>query len=308
MPTDIQSAPIANAVWLSLDAIEASPYQPRRAFDESELRELADSIKEHGVIQPIVVRAIKGKTHKGIAYQLVGGERRWRASEIAGKTQIPAIVRELSDLEVMFLALIENDQRKDLSDYEKATQIRNIFEYSEKNAEPLSERSMAKQLGKSVSYVRNAMQLFKLKPDVQEIAQRHANVKSSLFLINPLPDGDRAVLLKCVDKGASFKDIEREVERVKADIAWKAESRSAPDTETQQRQSQHENGGGQMSRGKLVTGSGNSEARKEATRLVGEIESALVLLNGWIDRAPEVQTELSTRLNDVARRAQKLAR
>lgn len=147
---------------LRISDIEPNKDQPRGYFDVDALQELADSIREHGVLQPIVVRGIPGG-----AYQIIAGERRWRASRIAELTEIPAIVIEADDSKVMELALIENLQRQDLNPIEEAQGYRTLMEsYS------LTQEQVAKRVGKSRPVIANAVRLLSLPERVlDELAQ-----------------------------------------------------------------------------------------------------------------------------------------
>ena len=143
-------------VSLKISQIEPNRNQPRRSFDEEALQELAESIREHGVLQPILVRP---QIYGG--YQIVAGERRYRASRIAGLTEIPAIIRELSDSETMQIALIENLQRSDLSVLEEAKGYKTLIdEYG------FSQEDVARTVGKSRSAVANTLRLLGLPEDV----------------------------------------------------------------------------------------------------------------------------------------------
>jgi len=148
-------------VFLNLDDIKPNAKQPRTQFNEETLQELADSISAHGVIQPILVRPSKG------SYEIVAGERRYRAARRAGLTQIPAIVRELDDRQNMLVALIENMQREDLNCMEEA---RGLLEMQETYG--LTQEQVAKNVGKSRPYVANALRLLKLPPAVQALAEQ----------------------------------------------------------------------------------------------------------------------------------------
>lgn len=144
-------------VTLSLSDIEPNKSQPRKNFDDSSLAELADSIKEHGVLQPLIVRPMTDGS-----YQLVAGERRWRASRLAGLTEVPVIVRALSDEEVAVIALIENLQRADLNSMEEAEGIQRLIEeYS------FTQEQAAQKLGKSRSAVTNTLRLTSLPERVR---------------------------------------------------------------------------------------------------------------------------------------------
>ncbi len=136
---------------VSLELVSINPYQPRRVFDEDKLRELTESIKEHGVVQPILVRPF------GDGYQLVAGERRLRAARQAGLTEVPALVREMTDHEMMEIALIENIQRQDLDPVEEARAYKRLSEEFNQTQEQI-----AKRVSKSRSYIANSMRLLNL--------------------------------------------------------------------------------------------------------------------------------------------------
>ena len=139
---------------LRLSQIEPNKEQPRDKFDEEALRELADSIKEHGVLQPIMVRAIPGGM-----YQIIAGERRWRASRLAGLTELPAIVVEADDNKMMELALIENLQREDLTPVEEAQGYKALMDTYH-----MTQEQVAQQMGKSRPAVANSLRLLNLPP------------------------------------------------------------------------------------------------------------------------------------------------
>lgn len=144
-------------ITLRLNDIEPNKNQPRQFFDDDALNELADSIREHGVLQPLIVRPLADGS-----YQLVAGERRWRASRLAGLTEVPVIVRSLTDSEVAVIALIENLQREDLNPIEEAEGIsRLIEEYS------FTQEQAAEKLGKSRSAVTNTLRLMALPERVR---------------------------------------------------------------------------------------------------------------------------------------------
>ena len=144
-------------VYLYLDDIIPNRFQPRQVFDEKSLKELAVSIKEHGVIQPIIVRNIGNK------YEIIAGERRYKASALAGLTKIPAIVRNLDDKESSKVALLENLQRKNLNPIEEARTYQKILELDQ-----MTQEELAKTMGKSQSAVANKLRLLSLPEEVQD--------------------------------------------------------------------------------------------------------------------------------------------
>ena len=145
-------------VKLALDRLIASPGQPRKHFDETELRELADSITEHGVIQPIIAANSGDGT-----YFIIAGERRTRAARLAGLEEIPAIIREYTDQKRLEVSLIENIQRSDLNPIEEAVAYKNLMDFS-----GLSQEELAARVGKNRSTVANSLRLLKLPADVQK--------------------------------------------------------------------------------------------------------------------------------------------
>jgi len=147
-----------------IDQIEANPYQPRSDFDEDALKELAKSIEEKGVIQPITVRKIKAEK-----YQIVAGERRWRASRLVGLKKMPAVIRDFDDQEMLEIALIENIQREDLNPIEEAAAYKEMLENFE-----ITQAELAKQVGKSRSNVSNMIRLLKLDDKVKNYLQQEA--------------------------------------------------------------------------------------------------------------------------------------
>jgi len=160
---------------VKLDELRSNPYQPRKTFDEEALQELSDSIKEHGVFQPIIVKkGIKG-------YEIIAGERRVKASIMAGLKEIPAIVRDFNDQEMMEIALLENLQRENLTAIEEA----NAYKKLQENLN-ITQEELAKRLGKSRSHITNMLGLLSLPNDIQKdvqeknISMAHARILSKL--------------------------------------------------------------------------------------------------------------------------------
>lgn len=146
---------------IEINKITRNPNQPRKNFDETALQELADSIKQNGVLQPILVRKV------GLKYQIVAGERRYQASKLAGLNEIPAVVRDIEDKEVFQLALIENLQRSDLSPMEEAKGYRQLID-----SQGLTQDGLAKILSKSRSAIANTLRLMDLPTVVQEMIEQ----------------------------------------------------------------------------------------------------------------------------------------
>ncbi len=153
----VAAAPGRAVLSLPVEAIERSPEQPRKRFDEARLEELAASIREHGIVEPILVR------RDGQRYRIVAGERRWRAAQRAGRQEIPAILRDATEREAFELALVENVQRADLNAMEEAEAYQLLVsEYG------LTQEQVAQRVGKERSSVANALRLLKLPEDIRE--------------------------------------------------------------------------------------------------------------------------------------------
>ena len=187
-----------------LDDIIPNRFQPREIFDERALKELAISIKEHGVIQPIIVRRVNGK------YEIIAGERRYKASALAGLTKIPAIVRDLDDKESSKVALLENLQRKNLNPIEEARTYQKILEIDQ-----MTQEELAKTMGKSQSAVANKIRLLTLPEEIQaallkeEISERHAR---SLLNVSD-PEKQKELLKKVIDTKMSVRALEDEIKQ-----------------------------------------------------------------------------------------------
>ncbi len=186
-------------VYLYLDDIIPNRFQPREVFDERPLKELAVSIKEHGVIQPIIVRKVNDK------YEIIAGERRYKASALAGLTKIPAIIRDLDDKETSKVALLENLQRKNLNPIEEAKTYQKILELDQ-----ITQEELAKTMGKSQSAVANKLRLLSLPEEVQDallkenISERHARTLLNL----KTPQEQKNMLKKIIDERLTVRQVE----------------------------------------------------------------------------------------------------
>ena len=149
--------------FIALELIRPNPYQPRKTFEEERLNDLASSIQQHGILQPIVLR----QTVQG--YYIVVGERRFRASKLAGLTEVPAIIKELSDEDMMELAIIENLQREDLNAIEEAESYKKMM--TDLN---ITQQEVARRLGKSRPYIANILRLLQLPKNVAQMVQQGA--------------------------------------------------------------------------------------------------------------------------------------
>jgi ParB family chromosome partitioning protein len=182
-----------------IEFLKANPRNPRRSFSDAELGELADSIKQHGVIQPIVVRPLKGVQDR---FEIIAGERRWRASQIAGLHEVPIIPVDVSDNVALEIAIIENVQREDLNAMEEAQGYHALA-----NEFKRSQEEIAKIVGKSRSHVANMMRLTKLPDDVQAlISSGELSAGHARALIN-LPDPSAAAK-RIVAEGLNVRQTE----------------------------------------------------------------------------------------------------
>jgi ParB family chromosome partitioning protein len=191
---------------LKITQVEPNRNQPRKNFDEEALEELAESIKRYGVIQPIIV------VKKDDYYEIVAGERRWRASKKAGLTEIPAIVREGNERKNKEIALIENVQREDLNAYEKALGIKELMEnYS------LTQQEVAEILGKSRSSIANTVRLLNLDSRVIELVKQNKLTEGHARNLLAIEDNDKQykMALQLVEAGASVREVEKKVQQKK---------------------------------------------------------------------------------------------
>ena len=191
---------------LKITEVEPNRNQPRKHFDEEALEELADSIKKYGLIQPIVV------TKKDGYYQIIAGERRWRASKKAGLTTIQAIVREDDDKKNKEIALIENIQREDLNVVEKAVGIKLLMDEYD-----LTQAQVAEIVGKSRSGVANTLRILNLDERVLELAKQGKLTEGHCRALLAYEDGEKQLLeaMKLIEGGKSVRDIERKTQRNK---------------------------------------------------------------------------------------------
>lgn len=196
--------------WIETEKIKPNPYQPRKEFDEDSLQSLADSIKKYGMLQPIIVNKIEKKNEKGISceYQIVAGERRWRAAKMLGLKQIPAIIKEQTNRERLEVALIENIQRKNLNPIDKAEAFNQL-----KKEFGLLDREIAKISGSSREAVTNTLRILGL-PEEAKVALRNGVISEGhakallgakeAKLINEL-------LEEVISNGYSVRETERRV-------------------------------------------------------------------------------------------------
>lgn len=192
------------AVEVSLDEISPNPDQPRKAFDENAMNDLANSIREHGVISPIVVNR---KPYGG--YMIIAGERRYRAAAMAGLKTVPVIIKDYSEKEIQEISLIENLQREDLNPIEAAYGMKKLMEeYS------LTQEVLAERLGKSRPAIANTLRLLTLADEVIALVRDGKLSSGHARTLVPVPKEEQAALAReCVKNGWSVREAEREVKR-----------------------------------------------------------------------------------------------
>ena len=198
----------SKTVTLRLTDVQPNPDQPRRQFDDDALAELSESIGKHGILQPLLVRPM----HDG-TYQIVAGERRWRAARMAGLIDVPVVIRELNDQQTAELALIENLQREDLNPMEEAKGYQHLIDTYE-----LTQEQVASTVNKSRSAVANAMRLLKLVPAVAQMVEDGSlSAGHARALLGAETAEDQLFLAKkCVEKQWSVRDIEAMMKKLKA--------------------------------------------------------------------------------------------
>jgi ParB family chromosome partitioning protein len=196
-----------------IDLIDPNPLQPRTVFQPERLQELADSIKVNGIIQPLVLRA------RGDRYELIAGERRWRAARLAGATEVPVVVQDISDDRLLEIALVENIQREDLN----AIEVAHAFDRLARNLN-LSHDEIARRTGKDRSTITNTLRLLKLPGDVQQLVAEHrlsmGHARSILGL--PTEELQRQIAEKATSQGLSVRQVERLVQKMTTDREPKA--------------------------------------------------------------------------------------
>lgn len=189
---------------IDIDLIDANPDQPRTRFTEANLEELAQSIRANGVVQPIVLRQIGGR------YQIVAGERRWRASQRAGLRRIPAVVKEVSDDKLLELALVENIQRQELNPIEEAKAYRKLIDTL-----GLTQEMVAERVGKDRTIITTSMRLLRLPGEIQRVIEEgglSAGHGRALMMTDD-PKIQRRLANEAIDNGWSVRETERAVKK-----------------------------------------------------------------------------------------------
>ncbi len=205
---------------LPIDQIRAGSYQPRRDIDPERLGELAESIRRHGVVQPVVVRP-----REGGGYELVAGERRWRAARLAGLTEIPAVVRRIDDRTALAVALIENIQREDLNPLDQAEALRRFLEEFD-----LTHQQLAETLGKSRATISNLLRLLELHPQVKQLlAEGRIEMGHARALLGLTGERQLEVARKVADGKMTVRDTEALVKRLQRPGAPSGPADTDPD-------------------------------------------------------------------------------
>lgn len=211
------SAADEGAVTVKISEIEPNRDQPRKEFDSAALSELADSISQHGVLQPLLLRPMFSG-----GYRIVAGERRWRAARMAGLSEVPAVIREMTDTEEMLFALIENLQREDLSPLEEAKGYRTLIE-----TQGMTQEEVSQTVGKSRPTVTNALRLLNLPEDIQEMLEKgeitagHARTLLSFKSEDGMRQGAQRAR-----QGASVRELETLSKRLSEEKSSPREGRS----------------------------------------------------------------------------------
>jgi ParB family chromosome partitioning protein len=197
-----------DALEIDLELIDPGSMQPRTRFDEVALERLVESIKEHGIVQPVLVR------RRGDRYELVAGERRWRAAQKAGLAKIPAVIRDVPDSDLLEIALTENIQREDLNPIEEALAYKKLLENV-----GLTQEAVAARFGRDRSYITNYIRLLRLPEDIQRLVEEgklstgHARTVLGL----PHPDQQRRLARQIIEKELSVRATEGLVKRLLGD-------------------------------------------------------------------------------------------
>ena len=189
---------------VEIDSIVPGPQQPRTYFDEASLESLAESIRSHGVVQPLLVRRRDG------GYELIAGERRWRAARLAGLTRVPVVVKEVPDESLLEIALIENIQRENLNPIEEAQAYRKLIE-----AVGLTQEALASRVGRDRSYITNYLRLLRLPEDLQQlvIEGRLSTGHARTLLAVDHADVQRRMARRIIDDGLSVRATEQMVHK-----------------------------------------------------------------------------------------------
>ncbi|HEY0762369.1 MAG TPA: ParB/RepB/Spo0J family partition protein [Pyrinomonadaceae bacterium] len=189
---------------VEIDSIVPGPMQPRTHFDEASLQSLAESIRSHGIVQPLLVR------RRGDGYELIAGERRWRAAKLAGISRVPVVVKEVPDDSLLEIALIENIQRENLNPIEEAQAYKKLIE-----TVGLTQEALASRVGRDRSYITNYLRLLKLPDDVQQLVKegRLSTGHARALLALSHQDLQRRIARQIIDGGLSVRATEQLVQK-----------------------------------------------------------------------------------------------
>jgi ParB family chromosome partitioning protein len=216
------TSPLENDLLeLGIEQIEPNQAQPRRVFNEEKLEELAASIRANGLIQPIIVR------RDGESFQIIAGERRWRAAQRAGLTKVPCVIKDVKDDDVLALSLIENIQREELNPIEEATAYKNLIEQLS-----VTQEEIAQRVGKTRSSVANAMRLLKLPTEIQQMVEEGLLSMGHARALLGLDSEEKQLDLakRVASDGLSVRDVERLVKEI---LEPKPEAKPKPEPDPQ---------------------------------------------------------------------------
>jgi ParB family chromosome partitioning protein len=201
----LEATPSDRLHQLPVDALSPGKYQPRKTMDQAKLAELAESIKVQGVIQPIVVRDLGGKR-----FEIIAGERRWRASQLAGLSEIPVVIREVDDRTVVAMALIENIQREDLNPLEEAQALQRLIDEFD-----LTHAQAADAVGRSRAAVSNLLRLLEMPSDIRTLVETRAlEMGHARALLTLPPQAAIALARQAADNGWSVREVEHRVQQL----------------------------------------------------------------------------------------------
>jgi ParB family chromosome partitioning protein len=218
-PALVEAQPGDALRTLPIDALTPGRYQPRKTMDQGKLAELAESIKAQGVIQPVVVREIGGK-----AYEIIAGERRWRASQLAGLSEIPVVIREVDDRTVVAMALIENIQREDLNPLEEAVALQRLIDEFD-----LTHAQAADAVGRSRAAVSNLLRLLELPQEIRVLLDTKAlEMGHARALLTLAPQAAIALARQAAENGWSVREVEHRAQLLASGKVGTTNARAKP--------------------------------------------------------------------------------
>ena len=268
---DVMNTGTQGAMYLPISEVESNSAQPRKFFDEAALAELADSIRQHGIIQPLTVRRLSSGY-----YQIIAGERRWRAARLAGLSEVPVIVMEADDRKAAELAMIENLQREDLDPIEEAMGYQTLTKQYH-----MTQEEAAQRVGKSRSAITNALRLLELEPSVQKKLQEKALTAGHARALIPLsPALQVRAANAIIDGGLSVRQAEALAKRLTQE---KKEKRTPPANQVDYTAEAQKELSNKLGRGvRIVTGRKKGRIELEYYGLddLNDLLEALALLRG----------------------------